>query len=77
MLAARLSGLGRRLGERGYSVEAPHYPGLNAEPIATFLPKVLTNHTFDADIFIGRSVRPTGGDVTRSSRQIRLFHPLP
>jgi predicted alpha/beta hydrolase family esterase len=39
--------LGRRLTERGYTVDIPHYPGVNVEPIATFLPKVLTNHGFD------------------------------
>jgi predicted alpha/beta hydrolase family esterase len=41
--------LRNRLTERGYAVEAPHYPGLNVESIATFLPKVLANHTFDAN----------------------------
>jgi predicted alpha/beta hydrolase family esterase len=39
--------LGQRLTERGYAVELPHYPGLNIEPIATFLPKVLASHDFD------------------------------
>ena len=39
--------LGQRLTERGYVVERPHYPDLNVEPIATFLPKVLANHGFD------------------------------
>ncbi|WP_110181402.1 RBBP9/YdeN family alpha/beta hydrolase [Nocardioides solisilvae] len=48
--------LRRRLTERGYSVEAPHYPGLNTEPVATFLPKVLANHTFDAGtVLVGHS----------------------
>jgi hypothetical protein len=32
---------------RGYTVEAPHYPTLNVEPISRFLPRVLANHTFD------------------------------
>ncbi len=48
--------LRKRLTERGYAVEAPHYPGLNSEPIATFLPKVLANHTFDAHtVLVGHS----------------------
>ena len=48
--------LRRRLIERGYVVEAPHYPGLNVEPIATFLPQVLAHHTFDEDtVLVGHS----------------------
>nr|WP_207619624.1 alpha/beta hydrolase [Nocardioides sp. IC4_145] len=48
--------LRKRLTERGYSVEARHYRDLNSEPIATFLPKVLANHTFDADtVLVGHS----------------------
>ena len=48
--------LRRRLTERGYAVEVPHYPDLNVEPIATFLPKVLANHTFDANtVLVGHS----------------------
>lgn len=48
--------LRERLTERGYAVEAPHYPGLNVEPIASFLPKVLANHAFDADtVLVGHS----------------------
>jgi len=48
--------LGRRLAERGYAVEIPHYPGLNVEPIATFLPKVLANHGFDEHtVLVGHS----------------------
>jgi predicted alpha/beta hydrolase family esterase len=39
--------LAGRLAERGYAVQRPHYPGLNVEPIATFLPKVLADHRFD------------------------------
>ena len=51
-----LPGLRHRLTERGYAVEAPHYPGLNVEPIETFLPKVLANHTFDAGtVLVGHS----------------------
>ena len=48
--------LRRRLIGRGYAVEVPHYPGLNVEPIDTFLPKVLVNHTFDEDtVLVGHS----------------------
>ena len=48
--------LRKRLTERGYAVEVPHYPGLNVEPIATFLPKVLAKHTFDAStVLVGHS----------------------
>jgi predicted alpha/beta hydrolase family esterase len=38
--------LGQRLASRGYAVDIPAYPDLNREPIATFLPKVLAQHTF-------------------------------
>ncbi len=45
-----------RLTDRGYSVQVPHYPDLNVEPIATFLPKVLANHTFDEHtVLVGHS----------------------
>lgn len=45
-----------RLSSRGYTVESPHYPDLNVEPIATFLPKVLARHTFDEDtVLVGHS----------------------
>lgn len=48
--------LRRRLTERGYAVEVPHYPGLNVDPIDTFLPKVLGNHDFDEHtVLIGHS----------------------
>src|ERR1700733_12863440 len=50
--------LGRRLESRGYQVEIPHYPGLNIEPIASFLPKVLAGHTFDEQTVL---VRHSGG----------------
>jgi predicted alpha/beta hydrolase family esterase len=53
---AWLPWLRERLSRRGYAVEAPHYPGLNVEPIATFLPKVLVNHTFDENtVLVGHS----------------------
>ncbi|TDQ00381.1 RBBP9/YdeN family alpha/beta hydrolase [Labedaea rhizosphaerae] len=45
-----------QLTNRDYTVTAPHYPTLNVEPIDTFLPKVLADHTFDADtVLIGHS----------------------
>jgi predicted alpha/beta hydrolase family esterase len=48
--------LDRQLTARGYAVERPHYPGVNAEPIATFLPKVLRGHRFDEDtVLVGHS----------------------
>ena len=53
---AWLPWLRSRLAERSYSVEAPHYPDLNVEPIVTLLPKVLANHTFDEDtVLVGHS----------------------
>jgi len=48
--------LGHQLESRGYSVEIPAYPEINREPIATFLPKVLQNHTLDENtVLIGHS----------------------
>jgi predicted alpha/beta hydrolase family esterase len=48
--------LGKRLAERGYTVAIPHYPSLNVEPIATFLPMVLASHNFDEDtVLVGHS----------------------
>ena len=48
--------LRERLTQRGYAVEVPHYPDLNREPIATFLPKVLAGHVFDEDtVLVGHS----------------------
>lgn len=48
--------LRKRLTERGFAVTAPHYPGLNSEPIATFLPPVLAEHAFDEDtVLVGHS----------------------
>lgn len=45
-----------RLGSRGYVVSIPDYPTINKEPIATFLPKVLSDLTFDEQtILIGHS----------------------
>jgi uncharacterized protein len=48
--------LGARLEERGYAVELPHYPGLNADPIAEFLPTVLASHSFhEGTVLVGHS----------------------
>jgi hypothetical protein len=50
---------GERLAERGYAVDIPHHPGLNVEPIATFLPKVLASHDFDEHtVLVGHSGAP-------------------
>lgn len=48
--------LDEQLTARGYQVERPAYPDVNVEPIATFLPKVLQRHSFDADtVLVGHS----------------------
>ncbi len=48
--------LGERLAARGYAVELPHYPRLNDEPIATFLPRVLAAHDFrEGTVLVGHS----------------------
>ena len=48
--------LADRLRDRGYTVEVPHHPGINVEPIATFLPKVLDAHTYDEEtVLVGHS----------------------
>ena len=48
--------LGQRLTGRGYQVRIPHYPDLNVEPIATFLPKVLADQRFDEEtVLVGHS----------------------
>lgn len=48
--------LGARLEARGYTVELPHYPGINAEPIGTFLPTVLAGHEFhEGTVLVGHS----------------------
>ncbi|MCM4081453.1 alpha/beta hydrolase [Paractinoplanes hotanensis] len=48
--------LAARLAERAYDVEVPHYPGLNVEPIAELLPRVLKAHTFDEQtVLVGHS----------------------
>ncbi len=44
------------LEKAGHTVELPHYPTINHEPVADFLPKVLKNHTFDDDtVLVGHS----------------------
>ena len=48
--------LAGRLRARGFEVEVPHHPGLNVEPIASFLPRVLGAHRFDEEtVLIGHS----------------------
>lgn len=48
--------LGEQFKEQGYSVEIPSNPGINKEPISTFLPKVLKRHNFDKDtVLVGHS----------------------
>lgn len=48
--------LAQELVKSGYQVEVPHYPEHNKEPITTFLPKVLQNHSFDENTtLIGHS----------------------
>lgn len=48
--------LADRLRNRGYAVELPHHPGINVEPIATLLPKVLGAHAFDEQtVLVGHS----------------------
>ncbi|MGC4875567.1 RBBP9/YdeN family alpha/beta hydrolase [Micromonospora sp. DT43] len=48
--------LAGRLEARGYVVEVPHLPGLNVEPIATFLPTVLAGQHVDEDtVLVGHS----------------------
>jgi uncharacterized protein len=48
--------LARRLAARGFEVEVPHHPGINVEPIATFLPTVLAAHRYDPDtVLVGHS----------------------
>ncbi len=48
--------LAGRLRERGYDVETPYHPGINVEPIAAFLPKVLKAHAYDEEtVLVGHS----------------------
>jgi len=42
--------------EKGYDVNVPYYKDINQEPIDSFLPKVMKEHTFDGQtILIGHS----------------------
>jgi uncharacterized protein len=48
--------LGKELEKAGYTVTIPHNPTINKEPIGTFLPKVIKQHTFDNEtLLIGHS----------------------
>jgi uncharacterized protein len=48
--------LADRLRDRGYAVEVPHHPGINIEPIETFLPTVLGAHVYDEEtVLVGHS----------------------
>jgi predicted alpha/beta hydrolase family esterase len=48
--------LGAQLEARGYAVEIPHHPGLNRDPLESFLPTVLARHTLTEDtVLIGHS----------------------
>jgi|SRR5579871_6053889 len=48
--------LGKELENDGYKVAIPYNPTINTEPIDTFLPKVLKQHTFDTDtLLVGHS----------------------
>ncbi|MFT4108622.1 RBBP9/YdeN family alpha/beta hydrolase [Propionicimonas sp.] len=48
--------LADRLAARGYAVQVPHYPGLNTEPIATFLPSALAEvHLDEETVLVGHS----------------------
>jgi predicted alpha/beta hydrolase family esterase len=48
--------LAGRLADRGFGVEVPHYPGLNVEPVAEFLPGMLAAHVFDENtVLVGHS----------------------
>jgi predicted alpha/beta hydrolase family esterase len=48
--------LGEQLTAKGYQVDLPHYPELNKEPIATFLPQVLAGHSFGPEtVLVGHS----------------------
>ena len=48
--------LADRLSARGYVVDRPHLPGLNVEPVARTLPRLLEARTLDADtVLVGHS----------------------
>jgi uncharacterized protein len=48
--------LAQRLRDRGFVVDTPHHPGINVEPIATFLPRMLEAHAYDSEtVLVGHS----------------------
>lgn len=48
--------LAARLRDRGYTVETPHYPGTNVDPVAVTLREVLANHELGEDtVVVGHS----------------------
>lgn len=48
--------LAQQLRDRGYETKVPSYPDINHTHISEFLPKVLKNHSFDAEtVLIGHS----------------------
>ena len=48
--------LGQQLTDRGYEVDIPHLPGINTEPIITFLPTVMAGHSIDENtVLVGYS----------------------
>lgn len=48
--------LAGRLTARGYTVEVPHLPGINVEPVASFLPRVFSGRSFDEEtVLVGHS----------------------
>lgn len=66
--------LAERLARRGYSVEVPHYPGINVEPIAAMLPKVLGAHPCDEEtVLVGHS----GGAALLLALLEKLDHTVP
>jgi hypothetical protein len=77
--------LGARLEARGYVVEIPHYPGLNRDPIETFLPTVLASHVLQLqglpDKFLVRATHlrrlAAPSDTSRKGEAPRRFGELP
>ena len=65
--------LAGRLTARGYTVEVPHYPGINVEPVADFLPTVLKAHEFGEEtVLVGHS----GGAALLLALLERLDRPV-
>jgi hypothetical protein len=64
--------LGGRLTARGYTVEIPHYPGINVEPVATLLPTIPAAHRFDVrTVLVGHS-----GDAGQAYETFELLDKL-